>query len=163
MINRIHTTCLFFHVVTSASAAVYSTMRTMNADLIGYPLIGDDAVSYAFGLKAFYNTNVKWVLQQQTLGSASFLQENSSSTAQHGLPNKSNFTSLAAFSPSSRRFLSIIFVLSAAALSSALTVQPMVPKGRAHRPLAQNGLSDDCFSVTADAKNKVQSNFPPCL
>ena len=53
------------------------------------------------------------------------------------LPNKSNLTSLAAFSPSSRRFLSIIFDLSAAALSSALTVQPMDPEAGAHRPLAR--------------------------
>lgn len=46
----------------------------------------------------------------------------------HDLPSRSSFTSLAAFSPSSRRFLSIIFDLSAAALSSALTVQPMAPR-----------------------------------
>lgn len=47
-------------------------------------------------------------------------------TTCHDLPSRSSFTSLAAFSPSSRRFLSIIFDLSAAALSSALTVQPMI-------------------------------------
>lgn len=47
-------------------------------------------------------------------------------------PNRSSFTSLAAFSPSSRRFLSIILDLSAAALSSALTVQPMAPNTGAH-------------------------------
>jgi len=45
-------------------------------------------------------------------------------------PNRSSFTSLAAFSPSSRRFLSIILDRSAAALSSWLTVQPMVPNAR---------------------------------
>ncbi len=39
-------------------------------------------------------------------------------------PNRSSFTSLAALSPSSRRFLSIILDRSAAALSSWLTVQP---------------------------------------
>lgn len=50
-------------------------------------------------------------------------------------PSSSSLTSLAAFSPSSRRFLSIIFDRSAAALSSALTVQPMAPHGGAHRPL----------------------------
>lgn len=49
------------------------------------------------------------------------------SVACQDLPSRSSFTSLAAFSPSSRRFLSIIFDLSAAALSSALTVQPMAP------------------------------------
>lgn len=46
------------------------------------------------------------------------------------LPSRSSFTSLAAFSPSSLRFLSIILDLSAAALSSWLTVQPMVPSAR---------------------------------
>lgn len=45
-------------------------------------------------------------------------------------PSSSSFTSLAAFSPSSLRFLSIILDLSAAALSSWLTVQPMVPSAR---------------------------------
>lgn len=45
-------------------------------------------------------------------------------------PSRSSFTSLAAFSPSSLRFLSIILDLSAAALSSWLTVQPMVPSAR---------------------------------
>lgn len=44
-------------------------------------------------------------------------------------PRSSSFTSRAAFSPSSRRFLSIILERSAAALSSALTVQPMAPLG----------------------------------
>lgn len=44
----------------------------------------------------------------------------------HDLPSNSSFTSRAAFSPSSRRFLSIIFDLSEAALSSALTVHPMI-------------------------------------
>lgn len=55
----------------------------------------------------------------------------------YNLPNKSNFTSLAAFSPSSRRFLSIIFDLSAAALSSALTVQPIASNAGVRRPLSQ--------------------------
>lgn len=44
-------------------------------------------------------------------------------------PSSSSLTSRAAFSPSSRRFLSIILDRSAAALSSALTVQPMAPQG----------------------------------
>ncbi len=71
------------------------------------------------------------------------------------LPNKSSFTSLAAFSPSSRRFLSIIFDLSAAALSSALTVQPMAPNAGAHRPLAQKKKKASVLmvSVPADANN----------
>lgn len=51
-------------------------------------------------------------------------------TVRRDLPSSSSFTSLAAFSPSSRRFLSIILDLSAAALSSALTVQPMAPHAR---------------------------------
>lgn len=51
-------------------------------------------------------------------------------TVRRDLPSSSSFTSLAAFSPSSRRFLSIILDLSAAALSSALTVQPMAPRTR---------------------------------
>lgn len=46
------------------------------------------------------------------------------------IPNRSSFTSLAAFSPSSRRFLSIILDRSCAALSSWLTVHPMVPSAR---------------------------------
>ena len=41
------------------------------------------------------------------------------------LPRRSNFTSLAAFSPSILRFLSIILDRSAAALSSALVAHPM--------------------------------------
>ena len=41
------------------------------------------------------------------------------------VPNSNSFTSLAALSPSARRFLSIILLRSTAALSSALSVQPM--------------------------------------
>lgn len=41
------------------------------------------------------------------------------------LPSSSSFTSLEDFSLSSRRFLSIILLLSTAALSSALIVQPI--------------------------------------
>lgn len=50
------------------------------------------------------------------------------------LPKSSSFTSFAAFSPSSRRLLSMILDLSAAALSSWLTVQPMVPSARFRAP-----------------------------
>lgn len=50
-------------------------------------------------------------------------------TSREPLPKRSSFTSLAAFSPSSRRFLSIILLLSTAALSSALSVQPILGKG----------------------------------
>lgn len=66
------------------------------------------------------------------------------------LPRSSSFTSLAAFSPSSRRFLSIILDLSAAALSSALTVQPMAPRQRG-APMARwwNSLSTDALSAPA--------------
>lgn len=53
------------------------------------------------------------------------------------LPKSSSLTSLAAFSPSSRRFLSIILDLSAAALSSALTVQPMAPRQGSAKPFAR--------------------------
>lgn len=42
------------------------------------------------------------------------------------LPKRSSLTSLAAFSPSSLRFLSIILLRSTAALSSALRVQPIL-------------------------------------
>lgn len=45
-------------------------------------------------------------------------------------PNSSSFTSRAAFSPSSRRLRSIMRERSAAALSSALTVQPMAAAPR---------------------------------
>lgn len=48
-------------------------------------------------------------------------------------PSSSSLTSRAAFSPSSRRFRSIILLRSTAALSSALSVQPMVPGARACR------------------------------
>lgn len=48
-------------------------------------------------------------------------------------PSSSSLTSRAAFSPSSRRFRSIILLLSTAALSSALRVQPMVPGARGCR------------------------------
>lgn len=50
-------------------------------------------------------------------------------TSRQPLPKRSSLTSLAAFSPSSRRFLSIILLLSTAALSSALNVQPMLGRG----------------------------------
>lgn len=43
------------------------------------------------------------------------------------LPSSRSLTSLAAFSPSSLRFLSIILLLSTAALSSVLNVQPILP------------------------------------
>lgn len=49
--------------------------------------------------------------------------------SRHPLPKRSSLTSLAAFSPSSRRFLSIILLLSTAALSSALSVQPILGRG----------------------------------
>uniref|UniRef100_M3Z3L0 Uncharacterized protein n=1 Tax=Mustela putorius furo TaxID=9669 RepID=M3Z3L0_MUSPF len=49
------------------------------------------------------------------------------------LPSSSSLTSRAAFSPSSRRFRSIILLRSTAALSSALSVQPIVPGARARR------------------------------
>lgn len=42
------------------------------------------------------------------------------------LPSSSSLTSLAAFSPSSRRFLSIILLRSTAALSSVLSVHPIL-------------------------------------
>lgn len=42
------------------------------------------------------------------------------------LPSSSSFTSRAAFSPSSRRFLSIILLRSTAALSSVLSVHPIL-------------------------------------
>lgn len=65
------------------------------------------------------------------------VRTNGSSFPRHGWgalndysPSRSSFTSLAAFSPSSLRFLSIILDLSAAALSSWLTVQPIVPSAR---------------------------------
>lgn len=45
-------------------------------------------------------------------------------------PSSSSFTSLAAFSPSSRKLRSIILLRSTAALSSALSVQPMAAAGR---------------------------------
>lgn len=47
------------------------------------------------------------------------------------LPSSSSLTSRAAFSPSSRRFRSIILLRSTAALSSALSVQPIVPGAKA--------------------------------
>lgn len=79
------------------------------------------------------------------------------------LPSKSSFTSLAAFSPSSRRFLSIIFDLSAAALSSALNVQPMFPKARAHWRPAQGFLKDFVLTAVwyANKKETVIQN-PSC-
>lgn len=54
-------------------------------------------------------------------------------TSQEPLPRRSSLTSLAAFSPSSRRFLSIILLLSTAALSSALSVQPILGRGLWYR------------------------------
>lgn len=55
------------------------------------------------------------------------------SPARLPLPSSSSLTSRAAFSPSSRRFRSIILLRSTAALSSALSVQPIVPEARAAR------------------------------
>lgn len=78
------------------------------------------------------------------------------------LPNRSSFTSLAAFSPSSRRFLSIIFDLSAAALSSALTVQPMAPNtgswrtDHLHKQTKTLTNNTDGLSAPADAKINEQ-------
>lgn len=70
-------------------------------------------------------------------------------------PNNSSLTSLAAFSPSSRRFLSIIFDLSAAALSSALTVQPMAPNKRGvHRPLEQQNLKNSNLEKKKSSSQK---------
>lgn len=77
-------------------------------------------------------------------------------TARRDLPSSSSFTSLAAFSPSSRRFLSIILDLSAAALSSALTVQPMAPHARPvfHRRAEKKGES-----FSADAERMCQRRW----
>lgn len=66
-------------------------------------------------------------------------------------PSRSSFTSLAAFSPSSRRFLSIIFDLSAAAFSSWLTVQPMFPSAR-FRTAADGGNSPGEKSIQPKKK-----------
>lgn len=49
-------------------------------------------------------------------------------------PSSSSFTSLAAFSPSSRKLRSIILLRSTAALSSALNVQPMAAAGEGTEP-----------------------------
>ncbi|TNN84418.1 hypothetical protein EYF80_005411 [Liparis tanakae] len=59
------------------------------------------------------------------------------------------------------RFLSIIFDLSAAALSSALTVQPMAPDAGAHRPLASRSAvnADGLGVVPADVSNGAAPVF----
>ena len=61
------------------------------------------------------------------------------------IPKSNNLTSLAAFSPSNRRFLSIIFDRSAAALSSALVAQPILK------------LKNVCYSSTLQVHN---SRYP---
>lgn len=95
-------------------------------------------------------------------------------TARRDLPSSSSFTSLAAFSPSSRRFLSIILDLSAAALSSALTVQPMAPHARPvfHRRAEKKGrasvqMPSGCASdggvvpVSTEAQTQPWAEFWP--
>lgn len=57
------------------------------------------------------------------------LPESPASPAHRPSPSSSSFTSLAAFSPSSRKLRSIILLRSTAALSSALNVQPMAAAG----------------------------------
>lgn len=57
-----------------------------------------------------------------------------SSSAPNPSPSSSSFTSLAAFSPSSRKLRSIILLRSTAALSSALNVQPMAAAGEGTGP-----------------------------
>lgn len=57
------------------------------------------------------------------------------------LPSRSSFTSLEDFSLSSRRFLSIILLLSTAALSSALIVQPIFSTLKRLRSCRLSGFS----------------------
>ena len=61
-------------------------------------------------------------------------REHPASPAPSPSPSSSSFTSLAAFSPSSRKLRSIILLRSTAALSSALKVQPMAAEGEGTRP-----------------------------
>lgn len=64
-------------------------------------------------------------------------------------PSSSSFTSLAAFSPSSRKLRSIILLRSTAALSSALNVQPMAAAGEGTRP-----------GLTHTPRRRLRSGWP---
>ena len=76
-------------------------------------------------------------------------------------PKSSNLTSLAAFSPSNRRFLSICFDRSAAALSSALVAHPILKwYNRSFRPQSVAAL---CTASPLKKYQRGNINTPSSL